>query len=338
MKISYIQHKTIDSELVQKYLKISTDHNQFTNNGPVKDLLEKQIERMINCPSNKRVLCVSNGTTALHALIFHYETKHKRKLKWVSPSFTFPSCVVNETNTRLVDIDLNTYTLRPEDVGDADGIIITNLFGTVVDFDINTFKDKIIIYDNASSFLTCNKDGVNICLLGDASFGSLHHTKTFGFGEGGFLVVDTDEYEVLQAICGFGFHYNRIHKPKSSNFKISEVSAAFILQHIDNYDIDKHLNAQKKYCEVLTDNKDVKIFNFNDRNFYGNLPVVFENPISPNAFRDIGIEANKYYKPIADGHDNATYLYDRIINFPLHCNVTDFEINYICAAIKKFKS
>ncbi len=338
MKINYIQHKNIDVNLVQRYLNICNEHNQFTNNGPIKDLLEKQIEKMIRCPSHKRVLCVSNGTTALHALIFHYEIKHKRKLKWVSPSFTFPSCVVNETNTKLVDIDLNTYTLKPEDVGDADGIIITNLFGTIVNFDINQFKDKIIIYDNASSFLSCDENDTNICLLGDAAFSSLHHTKTFGFGEGGFLVVNSDEYEALQAICGFGFHYSRIHHPKSSNFKISEISSAYILQHINNYDIDNHLKVQNQYFKCLSKIDDIKILNYNERYFYGNLPVIFKNPISPSVFRDIGIEANKYYKPIADNHINSCYLYDRIINFPLHANISEFEINYICSAINRFKS
>jgi len=339
VKINYIQNKKINHECVSNLLNISSKHNQFTNNGPVKALLEKKIESLINCPTNKKVLCVSNGTNALHALIFYYDKINNRKLKWISPSFTFPSCVVNDTNTNLVDIDPLTYTLRPEDVGDADGIIITNLFGTVVNFDIEQFKDKIIIYDNASSFLSNDyyNDGINICLKGNASFGSLHHTKNLGFGEGGFVVVDSDMYDAIQAICGFGFHYERIHNTKSSNFKMSEVSAAYILQHIIDYDIAKHRQIQFNFSKILTNIDGIKLFNNNGSIFYGNLPIIFEKSISANTFRGIGIEANKYYKPLVSNHENSNLLYDTIINFPLHADLNDFDIDYICNAIRRYR-
>lgn len=335
MKINYIQQKKIDYSSVQKYLTLSFMHNQFTNNGPVKSLLEKRIEQLINCTPDKRVLCVANGTNALHALMFYYEKTLNRRLKWVSPSFTFPSCVVDQSNTRLVDISLDTFTLREFDVGDADGIIITNLFGTIVDFDISKFNNKIIIYDNASSFLSKDLDGKNICLKGDASFGSLHHTKTLGFGEGGFMVVDSDKYDALQAICGFGFSYNRVHDVNSSNFKMSDPSAAFILQHIDNYNIARHIEVQDKLVGCISTIPNVLLFNYTPGVFYGNLPVLFNRPTQISAFRDVGIEANKYYKPLAN-HDNSNFLYDWIINFPLHMDLSDYDISNICDAIKAF--
>ena len=65
-------------------------------------------------------------------------------------------------------------------------------------------NDKILILDNASSPLSLLR-GKNISTLGDATFGSLHHTKYLGFGEGGFAVIDSKNYRELNSITNFGF-------------------------------------------------------------------------------------------------------------------------------------
>lgn len=328
--ISYIQRKQIDHDRLNSLIDMCTRQNHFTNAGPVKTILENKIGELINLPHNKRVLCVGNGTLALHTLVAYYNKKAGKILKWVSPSFTFPSCISNNTNIKLVDINPHTYTLSEDDVGDADGIIITNLFGTVMDFDISRFTDKIIIFDNASSFMS-SISGVNICLRGNAAFGSLHHTKTLGFGEGGFVVVDSDMYDDLQALCGFGFRMgDRTPDVNASNYKMSDVAAAYILQHMESYDIKRHYEIQKLFFDSL---HPLEIFNYSIDTFYGNLPVVFKHPTSIDVFRAHGIEANKYYKPL-DDHMNANNLYDRIINFPLNVSLCDDEILHMCNIIK----
>lgn len=328
--IPYIQHKPINHSRIAELLAISEVKNHFTNAGPIKALLEAKIGELIDIPTNKRVLCISNGTTALHALMAYYNKLHGKLLKWVTPAFTFPSCVVNKSNTTVVDIDLTTYTLNPNDVADADGIIITNLFGTIMDFDIGQFPDKIIVYDNASSFLSKTKYGINICLLGNAAFGSLHHTKSLGFGEGGFIVIDADMYDDMQALCGFGFRLSgRIHDISSSNFKMSDISAAYILQHMESYDYNNHKVKQELYKNNLVN---TELFNYDPNVFYGNIPIIFKTPIDPSVFRNIGIEANKYYKPL-ESLPNSNHLYEHIINFPLYETMSDADILYICDAI-----
>jgi dTDP-4-amino-4,6-dideoxygalactose transaminase len=330
--IPYIQRKSINHVRINELLAICESKNHYTNAGPVKALLEDKIGQMICLPANKRVLCVANGTIALHALIAYYDKLNCRTLRWVTPSFTFPSCLMNHSNTRVVDIDPTTYTLHATAIQDADGIIITNLFGSVVDFDVSQFPDKIVIYDNASSFMSKTEDGINICLLGDASFGSLHHTKFLGFGEGGFMVVDDTMYDDMQALCGFGFRLGaRTHDVAASNYKMSDVAAAYILQHLESYDLDRHQAHQDLFRHSLTN---AELFNDSSNVFYGNIPVVFKNPIEPSVFRNLGIEANKYYNPLAD-FPNSKNLYDRIINFPLNEDMTCDEILFICAAIDK---
>jgi dTDP-4-amino-4,6-dideoxygalactose transaminase len=209
MKIKYIQDKSVDYNLVQKYLDISKTKNHWTNNGPVKSLLEDKIAEMINLPSGKKVLMATNGTVALHGLMFYYDMKSGYDLKYISPSFTFPSCVVNESNTAVCDIN-EKYCLDESTANGFDGVIVTNLFGTICDFQA---KNKLIIYDNASSFMS-TYNNKNISLMGNASFSSLHHTKYLGFGEGGFLVINSKDYDDIQRILGFGFSADRQHKDK----------------------------------------------------------------------------------------------------------------------------
>ena len=79
--------------------------------------------------------------------------------------------------------------------------------------------------------------GTNSCNLGNASFISLHHTKPLGFGEGGLAIVDKHLEEQVRIACNFGF-VDRKFNERGSNFKISEISAAAILQYWDTFNID----------------------------------------------------------------------------------------------------
>ena len=334
--INYVQKKSIREDNVKRLLKKSFDMNQFTNNGPVKKDLERLIHSKLGLSEEKVVVCLSNGTTACHALMFLYQKKLGKKLKWIVPSFTFPTPVISGFSSKIVDISEETFTVDIEDpsIKSADGIIITNLFGTC-----NSIEEweeyckssgKILIFDNASSPMTMLGDS-NICDFGDASFGSLHHTKYLGFGEGGFAVVEKEDYETLNSIANFGFTSQRIHSKLSSNYKMSEVSAAYCYDQIENYNIKKHVEVQEAVLKALQ-GAGIGIFNVGNKKakyVLGNLPLLFKYPVDISSFRNLGVEANKYYRPLASTK-NAKNLFSKIINLPLNEGMTDYEIETIC--------
>jgi len=338
MNIKYVENKKMDYSLIESLLKRSENVNLYTNGGPVKRLLELKLEKLLKLPANKKVVCVCNGTSALKCLIFLYEKNIGKSLKWITNSFTFPSVVVNNNNTIIVDIDLNSYSFKPDNES-FDGVILTNLFGTKVK-DIEFWVDycekngKILISDNASSPLTMHNN-VNICAVGDSSFGSLHHTKYLGFGEGGFVVVDEEYVDDINAITNFGFRSNRQYNSLSSNYKMSDIAASFILQHIENYDINKHIELQKLLVNKIR-YIGLDVFNYDRDTVLGNIPVLFKNQISVEYFRDKGVEANKYYLPLKE-HENSYHLYDRIINLPLNQTLDEFQIDYMLKALKESK-
>jgi dTDP-4-amino-4,6-dideoxygalactose transaminase len=338
MLINYVKNKKPNYENIQKILSLSEEKNHFTNNGPAKLKLEKYLHTFLKIEPNKKVLCVSNGTLALHAINFYFKLNY-RNFKWLTPSYTFPSCVIGGMEAKVLDINLQDYSFIKEEVQkeiDYDGIIITNLFGTYPDIEYwERFckeNNKILILDNASSPLTTYK-GKNISNYGNFSFGSLHHTKIIGFGEGGFVVCPEESYETLNSILTFGFKGNRIYNQNSSNYKMSDVQAAFILDHLMNFNLKKYLSIQKTLIDEINI-AGAEVFNKNEGVIYGNLPIVFDKPTDNLLFKDLGIDAYKYYLPLKP-FSNSMFLYERMVNFPLNENLQDEEIEIIIKSIKR---
>lgn len=338
--IKYVQNKNIDFRLFEEKLALTSQKNQYTNSGPAKKLLEKKLEDLLGISSDKSVLCVANGTLALHS-IYIFLKKGYGNLKIVSPSFTFPSCVVGGYQVDTLDIENENYTipLTEENIKKYDVFVITNLFGTFprnINHWVNVCREnkKVLIFDNASSPLS-EVGGINICNFGDFSFGSLHHTKYIGFGEGGFLVLPSHLYEEFESILGFGFESGskiRTHSVHSSNYKISDVTSAAVLQHLDRYDFKKHKQNQDCLLGEIGNIVGVEPFNYLEGVVYGNLPLIYGSPQEVDYFLYNGIEAKKYYYPL-DDHKNSLDLYSRIINLPLHADLSDYEIESICESI-----
>jgi dTDP-4-amino-4,6-dideoxygalactose transaminase len=339
--IKYIQNKKINYNRIEEVLVCSQESNQFTNRGPCKKRLENLLKRTLSIQEDKTIVCVSNGTLALHALMLFYKKRGLKK--FISPSFTFPSCVVGGFNTKVVDISLETFSFKNDQklIEENDCLIITNLFGTYPD-NLEWILDKCkksgtkVILDNASSPMT-KINGINFCNLGDAAFGSLHHTKFMGFGEGGFIVIDKQHEEEINEILGFGFsinNYPRLYNKSSSNFKMADPAAAFIIQHIENYDLNRHQEIQKFLSEEVNKIKNVNLFNFKKDVFYGNLPLLFDRNIDESIFLPHNLEAKKYYYPIKK-HKNSLSLYKRIINLPLHSLLSDYDIEVIVKVLRE---
>jgi len=338
--IGFVQKKTVDYEKLSALLAEPEKTNAFTNNGPCKRRLEQLLEDRLNIDPSKAVVCLSNGTTALHSLYYHYE-KRNPKMRWASPSFTFASVAVGKDNVDLLDIDLETFTipLTEKVIDKYDGFVLTNLFGTypknILDWQAACKeKNKVLIFDNASSPLT-SVQGINISNYGDSSFGSLHHTKILGFGEGGFVVVNKEDYEEINSISSFGFDLKnkgnrRQYQRCSSNFKMSDITAAAIIQHIERFDLDYYLKVQNNFVESISAAENCEIFNYNKGVVYGNLPIVCKEPVDEMSavFSNKNVCVKKYYYPLAQTK-NSMRLFETILNFPLNTDLTDKEISLI---------
>ncbi len=61
---------------------------------------------------------------------------------------------------------------------------------------------------------------------------SFHHTKPWGFGEGGCAIVDRDQAELVCALLNYGKNIESSFSCYATNGKLSDVSAAVILDRL----------------------------------------------------------------------------------------------------------
>ena len=192
--LNWIQKKCINTELVNELLVKSLEINQFTNNGPNVKLLESFIREKFLIDDSKAVIAVTNGAVALHALSSGIQYSENIQIQWATQAFTFPpSAQSNLSSCKIIDIDLDGGINLDDLDSTINGIIVTNIFGNIVDIDkyVNWSKNnnKFLIFDNAATGYTFYK-GKNSVNYGHGCILSFHHTKPFGFGEGGAIIVD----------------------------------------------------------------------------------------------------------------------------------------------------
>jgi dTDP-4-amino-4,6-dideoxygalactose transaminase len=326
------RHRIIE---VEKLLDLSRIAGKYTNDGPVKRALEEEIALKLEVSSEKSVVCLGNGTAALHALLYLYQQRLGRSLKWMTPSFTFPTPVVGGFDAVIERVDEKGSLSDDVSLDSVDGVIITTLFGATnaVHYWTERCKraGKILILDNASS--PCSiLDGKSISSMGDVSFSSLHHTKFLGVGEGGFVVVQRDMVDEVNQVACFGFDADRNFKRLSSNFKMSDISAAFTLSHVRGYRIDLHKEIQEDLSDFIV-SSGADVLGRADGVVHGNLPVLFSRKTEKSEFASSGVEVNKYYRPLT-ADPAAWKIYDRIINFPLHDRLDRQDLTKIKRAIR----
>jgi perosamine synthetase len=146
---------------------------------------------------------VSSGTAALHLALLALGVGRGDEV--IVPAYTFPATAnaVELCGGRavLVDVDPDTFTLRPELVGDAvtdrtRAVLAVHLFGRPVDWAAlrSVVPDRVALIEDAAGALgaryrdtPCGSLGVMGCL-------SFHPRKIVTTGEGGAVTTDNPEF------------------------------------------------------------------------------------------------------------------------------------------------
>jgi dTDP-4-amino-4,6-dideoxygalactose transaminase len=306
--------------------------NVFANGGYCTKTLEERAREMLKISDNKAVIATSSGTSALHAILFAMMRHNNANMRVCTQDFTFPSSSQGPaTGPIITDIDqncnMNIYDEYAHNYGQI--YIVTNCFGHIQDLDsillYGQEHKKIIIFDNAATPYTF-LNGINTCNLGQASFVSLHHTKHIGFGEGGLAIVDNHLEEGVRVACNFGLVDKQFNE-RASNFKMSEIAAAAILQYWDSFNIDE-------LQEKLVNNYYEKLYEINrgyggavhpnysddDKFLPSCLPFIFDKPTIEEDFPDE--DCKKYYHPLRE-LPISKQLYNKIICFPITEGIND---------------
>lgn len=338
--INWVPNKEINNELVNKYLLKCKKNNHFTNNGPLVQELEDKLKYILKIKDDKSIIVTNNGTSALHALGKGIELYHNKKFKWATQSFTFPPSAQGPfTNAVIVDID-NGGSLDINCIDDdIEAIIVTNIFGNVSDLDkyvdFCNKTNKILIFDNAATPYTFYK-GINCINYGNGTIISFHHTKPLGFGEGGAIIVDKKYEPSIRSIMNFGINLisDTYYLRSGSNYKMSDIASAYILQYLDKFDeiVQTYKKLYVYMVKKLENIKNINLYpNFSSETpFLSCFCLLFDN-YNDNIrlkLKENNIFCRKYYNPLKNTPKTVEF-FDKILCVPCTKDMTENDIDKI---------
>jgi len=345
--IFYVENKTPNTKRVNSFLDMSKDANHWANSGPVVKELEKFIHAQLKLGTSHRVLACSSGTAALFAAGALCNSLFSH-MSWTASTFTFPCQQQGPfAKTCFADVDNYGHLCFNKTVDFPSGLLVTNLFGGSTDparyerWQHGSIEDRVVIYDSASSYGTTYRD-VSIACYGTAHAFSFHHTKPMGFGEGGCLVVHKDWEPMIRDIINFGGN-NESLRNCSFNGKMSDVSAAYILDRLHNF-IEIKATYIEQYNRILDI---VARTGLNSIPFLESVspvpscvPILLNKPVSLTQLNNPYVILRKYYKPLVS-KPMADNIYSRIVCFPCHTDLnqlSDKEIESVCNELYRLQS
>lgn len=327
----FVESKSIDWRSVQAFLSSSEEQNHWTNFGPVSKILEQAIAALLDLPSDRSVVATSSGTSALFALVGVHAGRAKRPLRWLASAFGFASTRIGPlANIRLVDCDedglLDLEAADGIPLADWDGMIVTNVFGrcaSVANFsEFCQRRGKEIVVDNAQCLLGYDRSASET----PAEIISFHHTKPWGFGEGGCAIVRNDDEALLRRLLRFGYGAAPELALFASNGKMSDVAAATILSRLKEFPgVAAEYQHQWRRIAELASNIGFRVF-FQHRagSVIGFVPLLAPAPISVEAMRASRVPMVKYYSPLA-AFPNARRLYSHMVGVASHPGMADID-------------
>ncbi len=320
MNIRYIENKPLDMHTVSKLLEVSERANHWSNFGPLSTLLENTLAEQLKLPDQLRVVACANATIALHTLAAMHQTLADQPLRWASSAFGFYSSANGILHDAHI-VDCNTNAMLDLDKLDPnriDGLIVTNVFGQLANIDDYQHyaqkHNKLLLVDSAMAFHPGNHIA-NECI-------SLHHTKPWGFGEGGCAIVHQDNEQLFRSLIAFGHSkpsdpINRL----AVNGKISEIACAYILMRLQQMQ-DLKTEYHKQYQRIVAIAKRLDLTILANVQEHPGIPasVPLLLPKATALPNDCELPIRRYYYPLI-ATQQATAIYNRIVNMPCHSDI-----------------
>lgn len=207
-------------------------------------------------------VAVSSGTAALHASLLALGVGPGDEV--IVPSFTFSATcnVVLHVGARpvFVDIDLDTYTMNPNEVKKAltpktKAIIPVHLYGHPADMKPImevAEEEKVYVIEDAAQAHGAEYDGVKVGGIGHLGCFSFYPTKIITTGEGGMVVTNDEELaEKIRIIRNQGEKGDYATMLLGHNWRLPEVNAAIGVAQMRR--INEFLAKRRRNANRLTE-------------------------------------------------------------------------------------
>ena len=336
--VSFIENKPIQYGRINQFLALSRRQNHYANAGPVSRLLEACLERLLKLPAHRKVIMCSSCTAGLHIAAGIHAINADQSLKWVGSSFGFMSSNIGP----LSDLDLidcnSTGHLEPASLSSRpdssyDGVLYTHSFSLNLSAwqDVSEYCEKHgkkLIIDNALGLLDRPE---NQSQSGHIEVVSCRHTKAWGYGEGGFMIVDANDEKLARSLVNCGVGIDSKFFQYAGNSKISDLACAAILDRMERlphwsfyYQNQAH-RLRRLIQESIPQLKELP-FAQERKSPVTNLQFLAPHPVSLAALNNEHFVMRKYYRPLksnpekgsCEPHSNANTLFAHMINIPCH--------------------
>ena len=347
------------------------DTRIFTNLGPFTAKLEATVCSYLNV---KHAFAVSNASVGLAMMLRALELRAGGEV--ILPAYTFIATAhaVIECGLKPIfcDCDPESHLIGVKEVSacfspSTVAVLAVNLWGLACDVEgLRSFAEEnhiSLLYDSAHSFGARAPCGTFLGNFGEAEVFSMHATKLFNSFEGGLITTNSDLIaKRLAPMRNFGITGQDQVSCWGSNYKLSEVHAAFALRQLCNIEklVDLYKENAKTYTKLLDEHCVPGIRNWN-KSFLShegcthayvcfeiqqNFPLTRDEVIA--RLRDNNVFAKRYFFPglhkcqpyarsLTDLKIPVTEkLCEEVLVLPTGSTVKESDIERVVNLLKKF--
>ena len=355
---------------VDKGIEEVLNSAQFIN-GPAVKTFQTKLEAYLGV---KHVIPCANGTDALQIAMMGLGLKPGDEV--ITADFTYASTVeviaLLGLTPVLVDVDLETFNISPEAIEKAvtsktKAIVPVHLFGQAAEMDailkIAKKHNLYVIEDNAqalgANFKHKTGEKVKTGCIGDVGTTSFFPSKNLGcYGDGGAIFTNNDELaHLIRGIANHGMYKRYYHDVVGVNSRLDSIQAAVLnekLKLLDSYNQSRKESAEKyshffrKNPKIITPKtvgeQDSHVFHQYtlrilgaDRDSLGQY--LTDNKIPFGVYYPVPLHLQKAYKSsnyLEEDFKVTNKLIDEVISLPMHSELDDEQIQFICKKVLEF--
>lgn len=362
----YGQYLRIKAEIDDAIASVIT--NTAFINGPEVSAFQKELENYLHV---SHAIPCANGTDALTIALWALDLEPGSEV--ITTDFTFIATA--EAIARvglvpvLVDVHPDTFTIDTQAIKQAitpktRAIMPVHLFGQAADMDeimhIAQQHNLYVIEDAAQCFGAeyYSKNGTKkLCSIGDIACTSFFPSKNLGcFGDGGALFTNNTELaNKIRLIANHGSLKKYYHATIGVNSRLDSIQAAILrvkLRYIDSYNAARQ-KAAALYTKFLHDIPWIQtpITNAQSNHVFHQYTITLKNTSNKELqdyLKQHNIPSMIYY-PVPMHKQEALQqfapqscpvseqLSKSVVSLPMHTELTEEQIIYICNTIRSFK-
>lgn len=343
---------------LQETLQQILQSGRLSNGGPQVQRLDRELAALAGVA---HAVAVCNGWAAL---VLALQAVARPGTAVVLPGFTFVATRNAVTSLDLepvfCDVDAQTWTLDPAALAailakraDVAAVVAVTVFGVRPPLQAlaelcRPRKIPLVVDDAHGAGVAATDD--RALQWADAAAWSLHATKTVPAGEGGAVLLHTQEHAVqCRSWTNHGIAAEPLAGTDGYNFKLSELHAAVGLHSIATLPArqrERARAAEALRSQLQRDHRwqlqEIPAGNVSN---HQNVVALWRGAADSLAvidhLRAAGIEARRYFWPLPNwlglAHRRALPICDdvgaRTVSLPIYDNMTDAEVGRICAAI-----